>query len=216
MMQATREENEGGSDIALQGPEEIKQDLLDQMKAPLEGPTPVRDKLAAVGAIKAMVLDRIYPAWKKGFIPDGYGLGELLKFVISVPDPLKDFPVTSVKLNGKKLIVALADNPARWKQGLQHVADISPLEGMLFVFPQELRTGFWMKDTEMALQIGFFNSRGELLESVTLQPCRSSSCPSHTPEETFQYVLELPADSEINLAEAGDLLARPSISGPAE
>jgi uncharacterized membrane protein (UPF0127 family) len=110
-----------------------------------------------------------------------------------------DFPITGVKLNGEDLTVALANNSSRRSHGLQHVADLEPLDGMVFTFPRDVRTGFWMKDTEISLQIGFFGSDGRLQESVVLDPCNSSSCPSHTPDEEFRYVLELPANSEIKL-----------------
>ncbi|MFW6006052.1 MAG: DUF192 domain-containing protein, partial [Candidatus Bipolaricaulota bacterium] len=186
-------------EIELQPPSRIRSNLLNQLTSPVSGPTPVRDKLAAMGAAKAMILDRLYPGWKNGFFSKIRSLDKLLEVGSSVPDPLTDFPVTEVWLNERKLIVALANNSSRQTHGLKHVAEIEPLDGMIFTFPEETRTGFWMKDTKISLQIGFFSSAGKLQESVVMDPCNSASCPSQTPEETFQYVLELPADSEIQL-----------------
>jgi len=188
-----------GTEVELKPPAKIRSDLTDQLTKPLTGPTPVRDRLAAVGAVKAMVLDRLYPGWKNGFLENKLGLDELLNSAINVPEPLTDFPITDVKLNGEDLTVALANNGSRRSHGLQHVADLEPLDGMVFTFSRDVRTGFWMKDTEISLQIGFFGSDGRLQESVVLDPCDSSTCPSHTPEKEFRYVLELPASSETKL-----------------
>jgi len=201
MMRAGKHSEAKGAEINYKPAEKIRSELLDRLKTPLDGPTPVRDRLAALGAVKAFLLDRIHPGWKTGFFSAKESLDSTLNRAVSVPPPLKDFPVTEVSLAGRKLTVALADNSSRWTHGLQHVNDLVELDGMLFIFPEEVRTGFWMKDTEMALQIGFFGSGGLLEESVTMKPCRTASCPSHTPENPFKYVLELPAESTIRLGE---------------
>lgn len=199
MMEAYGDNSDLDIGIEIQLPSRVRSNLLNQLTSPLSGPTPVRDRSAAMGAVKAMILDRLYPGWKKGFLSKIRSLDELLEVGSSVPNPLTNFPVTEVTLNGRTLIVALANNPSRQIHGLQHVAEIEPLDGMVFTYPKETRTGFWMKDTKISLQIGFFGSAGKLQESVVLDPCNSARCPSHTPAEPFQYVLELPADSEIQL-----------------
>jgi len=71
----------------------------------------------------------------------------------------------------------------------------------VFGFPREVNGGFWMKDTEMSLQIGFFDQNGVLFESVVMEPCRQESCPSYSPEGPFQYVLELPVGSPFKLSQ---------------
>ena len=199
MIEAKDIDHEDGTVADIRPPSELRSDLKSQLTQPLTGPTPVRDRLAAVGAVKAMILDRLYPGWKDGFLKNKLGLDELLNSAISVPDPLRDFPITNVKLNGEDLKVALANSASRRSRGLQNVAEIGPLDGMVFTFSRDVRTGFWMKDTEMSLQIGFFSFDGKLQESVVLEPCNSSNCPSHTPEKSFRYVLELPANSGLKL-----------------
>ncbi|MFB6214722.1 MAG: hypothetical protein ABEI54_02530, partial [Candidatus Bipolaricaulia bacterium] len=59
-----------------------------------------------------------------------------------------------------------------------------------------------------------FDSSGKLQESVVLDPCNSGSCPGHTPEEPFQYVLELPTDSEIQLDELSNQPGKLVLSTP--
>ncbi|MBS3825285.1 DUF192 domain-containing protein, partial [Candidatus Bipolaricaulota bacterium] len=70
-----------------------------------------------------------------------------------------------------------------------------------FTFSRDVRTGFWMKDTEIPLQIGFFGSDGKLQESVVLEPCNDNNCPSYIPEKPFRFVLELPVNSHYQLSE---------------
>lgn len=198
MMEASKQARaKSKNNIEFQPTSEIKSDLFTQLTAKLSGPTPVRDRLAAFGAAKGLLLDRLYPGWKKGFFRKRQPLAEILSTATSVPEPLKRFPVTEIAFAGKRLIVALADNSARWTHGLQHVSDLKQLDGMLFVFPEEIRTGFWMKDTEMSLQIGFFNSFGYLQDSVIMEPCYTSDCPTYAPDEPLKYVLELPENSDI-------------------
>jgi len=187
------------NEIELQPPTRVRSNLSNQLTSPLTGPTPVRDRLAAMGAAKAMILDRLYPGWKRDFLSEIRSLDKLHEVGSSVPDSLTNFPVTKVWLNGQELIVALANHSTRRTHGLKHVAEMEPLDGMIFTFPEETRTVFWMKDTKISLQIGFFGSAGKLQESVVMDPCNPSSCPSYTPRETFQYVLELSTDSEIQL-----------------
>ncbi|MFP3953867.1 MAG: DUF192 domain-containing protein, partial [Candidatus Acetothermia bacterium] len=82
-----------------------------------------------------------------------------------------------------------------------HVSSLGFLDGMVFLFPEPVRSGFWMRDTEIALQIGFFSEAGRLVESVVMEPCWSDDCPVHVPEEPFRFVLELPTDSYFQLEE---------------
>jgi|GEM_PF-1079767 len=196
MMEVSKHEQREKIGIEFQGTSKIKSNLVTQLTSKLSGPTPVRDRLAAFGAAKGLLLDRLYPGWKKGFFRKRKPLAEILSTGISVPEVLESFPVTEIGVAGKTLTVALADNSARWTHGLQHVSDLKQLDGMLFVFPKEIKTGFWMKDTEMSLQIGFFNSFGHLQDSVIMEPCHTSDCPIYVPNEPFKYVLELPKNSE--------------------
>ncbi len=199
LMEASRNAARKDAEIDFPSQINIRTNFLSKLTSELSGPTPVRDRLAAMGAAKAMILERLFPGWKKDFFSHSRSLDKMLKTGTSVPEPLMDFPITSVKLNEKPLIVGLANNPSRKSRGLQHVADLEPLDGMVFPFTEETKSAFWMKDTKISLQIGFFGSDGKLLDSVTMDPCSSDDCPSYAPNQHFKYVLELPADSEIQL-----------------
>ena len=119
-----------------------------------------------------------------------------------VPGPLSDFPLIGIELGDQVLTVALANNDSRRKQGLQNVSSLDPLEGMLFWYPRQVRTGFWMKDTKIPLQIGFFGPDGRLQETFIMTPCKkdqASACPVYSPEKPYRYALELPLDSDVQL-----------------
>jgi len=190
-----------GAVLNYPGPDKTIKALTDQLTSNPVGPTPVRDKLAAIGAVKGFILDIIYPGWKVRLLSTGSTLDDMLQSTLGVPDSLENFPVTSIRFAGKDLFVAYADNPRHRSQGLKWVSDLRSLDGMVFGFPREVNGGFWMKDTEMSLQIGFFDQNGVLFESVVMEPCRQESCPSYSPEGPFQYVLELPVGSPFKLSQ---------------
>ena len=56
------------------------------------------------------------------------------------------------------------------------VTDLGRLDGMLFVFPVPSSPSFWMKDTLIPLDIGFFDEDGVLIGVLTMDPCREEPC----------------------------------------
>lgn len=212
LMHATEAKDELSFECPRSG--ELKSSLFNQLSAVPSGPTPVRDRLAAIGAVKGFILDSLFPGWKGELFGGKKSLDELLTLAVNVPHPLKNFPITAVYLGEQKLTVALADLQWRKTHGMQEVRDIEPLAGMAFVFQRNVHNGFWMKDTEMPLQIGFFSRTGLLLESVVMDPCRTSNCPVYVPRDSYRYVLELPKDSPIQLSthSSGLLSLQPGVS----
>ena len=55
----------------------------------------------------------------------------------------------------RPLKLETATTPAAREQGLMHRADLSDDDGMLFVFPKAYDAAFWMKDTEIPLDMLF-------------------------------------------------------------
>jgi len=70
---------------------------------------------------------------------------------------------------------------------------MAPLDGMLFVFPEETSDGFWMKNTLVPLTIVFFDADGTRVRRLSMRPCRSETCPVYYPRRTYRFALELPA-----------------------
>ena len=99
----------------------------------------------------------------------------------------------------------VADTDAERRQGLMGVPELPPGVGMLFVFPDERRGGFWMKDTLVPLDIAFVGSDGVVLEILSMQPCTTDPCPVHDPGVDYRYALEVPEGwFAANGVEAGD------------
>jgi uncharacterized membrane protein (UPF0127 family) len=75
----------------------------------------------------------------------------------------------------------------------------APADGMLFVFPEDTRGGFWMKNTLVPLTIVFFNADGKRVRKLSMTPCRQESCPIYSPGRGYRFALELRA-SDTRLA----------------
>ena len=92
-----------------------------------------------------------------------------------------------------RLLVAVADERDEWGQGLMGLEQLGDLDGMLFVFPQEVLGGFWMKDTLIPLDIAFFGDDGVLVDTLEMVPCTADPCHSYVPDGPFSRALETPA-----------------------
>ena len=93
------------------------------------------------------------------------------------------------------LQVELARTPAQRALGLMNRRSLAPRAGMVFQFAQPTTSAFWMKDTLIPLDIAFYDGRGRILRILTMQPCRTASCPVYDPRVTYRGALEVNAGS---------------------
>lgn len=110
-----------------------------------------------------------------------------------VPPELAGFPVREVLVAGDPWLVAVADTPERRARGLMGVEELGGLDGMLFVFSEDVRSAFWMKDTLIPLDIAFFALDGSLVEVLRMEPCEGEPCPGYRPAGDYRWALEAPA-----------------------
>lgn len=110
-----------------------------------------------------------------------------------VPSPLADFAIDTVQLDGRELLVAIADTPELRRQGLMNVPDLLDLDGMLFMFTEDSSGGFWMKDTLIPLDIAFFDTLGAYVDGFVMEPCTTDDCPTYRPSGPYRYALEMAA-----------------------
>lgn len=88
--------------------------------------------------------------------------------------------------------VKIADSSEERARGLMFVRELDEDEGMLFVFPEEDKYGFWMKNTFIPLDIIWIDSYGKVVYiTENVQPCKTETCESYIPDENALYVLEL-------------------------
>ncbi|MEO5575411.1 MAG: DUF192 domain-containing protein [Gaiellaceae bacterium] len=91
--------------------------------------------------------------------------------------------------------VEVARTPAERQRGLMSRRSLAAKAGMVFVYPQDVRGGFWMKNTLIPLDIAFYDARGKILRILTMQPCRSDACRIYDPGVSYRSALEVNAGS---------------------
>ena len=120
----------------------------------------------------------------------------LLSLSCTEAEPLKKENVSHKKTEyftfhiGKIPIQAeLAILPKEREKGLMYRDELKPGTGMLFIFKSATPQKFWMKNTRIPLDIGYFSSDGVLKEIHAAKPFDLSGVPSRSKE--IQFVLEL-------------------------
>jgi len=93
------------------------------------------------------------------------------------------------------LRVELARTPAQRSRGLMGRRSLAPLAGMVFQYSSSTTGAFWMKNTLIPLDIAFYDGRGRILRTFTMQPCRTEICPLYDPGDAFRGALEVNAGS---------------------
>ena len=66
--------------------------------------------------------------------------------------------------------VEVADSDELREQGLMGRLKLGDDEGMIFIFDTAEVQGFWMKNTKVALSIGFFDDDGKLFQVTDMEP----------------------------------------------
>lgn len=92
------------------------------------------------------------------------------------------------------LTVEIARTTEARSQGLMHRSSLPEDAGMLFIFEEEGRWSFWMKNTLIPLSIGFIDRQWRLLEIVDM---KVAADPANGPFEFYEarspyrYALEV-------------------------
>ena len=103
---------------------------------------------------------------------------------------ISGFEIVTAHLGDRSLRLALADTPALRSRGLMGVTSMGDLDGMLFAWDSPVQVSFWMKDTLIPLDIGFFDESGSLFLVVSMVPCEADPCPSYPAGAPVRYALE--------------------------
>ena len=112
------------------------------------------------------------------------------------PTPAIDGPVVIVE--DKSFVVELAVTPAERNQGLSGHPPLADNEGMLFVFQNEAKWVFWMKDMLFPLDMIWIDARCMVVDITENAPMPEPGqalpdLPRFFPETLAQYVLEVNA-----------------------
>jgi hypothetical protein len=103
-----------------------------------------------------------------------------------------DGTVTIVVIGGEgegaELTVELARTAGERSRGLMFREELAEDGGMLFVFPEDTGSGFWMKDTLIPLSIAFIAADGTIQDIQDMEPLSEDT---YHPPEAYRYALEV-------------------------
>lgn len=121
----------------------------------------------------------------------GLGLGACAQAkkteVSDSPNP--KLATTAITIGGAKLIAEVASTSVERERGLMFRAKLEDGEGMLFVFDQDDKLSFWMKNTKLPLSLAYIASDFAIRQIVDLEP--ESLAPVQS-ERSVRYALEVP------------------------
>ena len=114
---------------------------------------------------------------------------------------IKSFPGDNIYLhakvtvNGFEVMADIAVTDEQRAKGLDIKNNLTENQGMLFVFEQPDKYGFWMKGMKFPIDIIWLDSNGAVTHiEHSLKPCPPSNsnlvCPVYFPEKESLYVLE--------------------------
>ncbi len=106
---------------------------------------------------------------------------------------LPSFSSTTISIDNRDLTVAVADTPQARGRGLMGITDLGGLDGMLFVFDNDIEAGFWMKDTLIPLDVAFFDAEGRAVNRLSMEPCTADPCPTYNAAGPYRFAVEAPA-----------------------
>ena len=122
---------------------------------------------------------------------------------IKIPDTaIMENKETAQKLQTKNVTIQKAeenitinaeianDNEERSK-GLMYRTELGEYDGMIFIFGNEKKLIFWMKNTLIPLDIIFADETGRIMNIEEAQPCKQETCPLYSSDENAQFALEL-------------------------
>jgi len=85
------------------------------------------------------------------------------------------------------LYVEVADSAEERAQGLMRRESLPEDTGMLFVWPEDTESGFWMKDTLVPLSIAFVDAGGTIVDIQDMAPLDETLHYSASP---YRYAIE--------------------------
>jgi len=90
------------------------------------------------------------------------------------------------------LSVAVADTPKDRARGLSYRTDLGEADGLLFVFDEPKRPGFWMREMRFAIDIIWISAEGRV-SGIHPELAPETYPETFRPEAPVQYVLEVPS-----------------------
>jgi uncharacterized membrane protein (UPF0127 family) len=102
--------------------------------------------------------------------------------------PAGDLATVNMQLGNKNFTLEVADQTDSRTYGLMRRDSMPEDHGMIFVFKDEEKLGFWMKNTRIPLDIIYINAAGQVVSVKQMKPYDLSTVPSDGPAK---YAIEL-------------------------
>lgn len=99
----------------------------------------------------------------------------------------------TISINGFNVTVAIASTDEQRINGLSGIEKLNENEGMLFLFDEPSKHGFWMNKMYIPIDIIWLDSNNKVVHiEKQLEPCELFlACPVYSPQADSLYVLEL-------------------------
>jgi uncharacterized protein len=113
---------------------------------------------------------------------DGFG-----EVAVTIAGPVDDF-------EGEWCLL-LAETSEQRQRGLMGVTDpeLAGYDGMLFRFPEDVMSSFYMRNTPMPLSIAFIDQEGQLVSTTDMEPCEDrDGCPLYPAAGPYRWAVEVP------------------------
>lgn len=102
-------------------------------------------------------------------------------------------PANKVCINNACVLAEVADSEEDRQLGLMFRESLADNQGMLFIFNDEARHAFWMKNMRFPLDIIWISGDKQIVDIKTNVPPCDESCVGLEPRVPARYVLETPA-----------------------
>ena len=123
----------------------------------------------------------------------------VLAGAIAASDPASAAPAprwaVAVLPSGHEFALEVAADDVSRQRGYMGREKIGPRAGMIFVFDEDDRHSFWMKDCKVPLDIVWLDANERVVwVAVNRAPCPATGdCPSIVPPSAARYVVEFAA-----------------------
>ena len=85
----------------------------------------------------------------------------------------------------------VADSPQERARGLMGRKSLGEDEGMMFLYFEEHRGPYTMRNTLIPLSIAFFDRTGEIISILDMEPCEEEPCPLYDSGKAYWGALEV-------------------------
>jgi len=106
---------------------------------------------------------------------------------LNKPNPR--LPTVTLRSGDIRVIAEVADIEIERNRGLMFRKSLDEGKGMLFVFEQDQRVSFWMRNTSIPLSLAYITADGTIVQILDLKPYSEQPRPS---ERSVRYALEVP------------------------